>query len=177
VALVVDHYAEDWTELGWVQIRGTARLLEPGEEGHSDGVAALRAKYDQYADHDLKSKTTKHAMQSVALTHTLSFGLTITTGEPSDLHDGCLEARRIRNETNRLDKHGECRLHVTVTHEHAEVADKHDADTSIGVDVNEDCIAVAAMSTDGHLEDSVVFEYTEVKTQRHEFKPVASVGR
>jgi len=108
-------------------------------------------------------------MQSVALTHTLSFGLTITTGEPSDLHDGCLEARRIRNETNRLDKHGECRLHVTVTHEHAEVADKHDADTSIGVDVNEDCIAVAAMSTDGHLEDSVVFEYTEVKTQRHEF--------
>jgi hypothetical protein len=34
------------------------------------------------------------------------FLLTITTGEPSDLHDGCLEARRIRNETNRLDKQG-----------------------------------------------------------------------
>jgi len=226
-------------------------------------------------------------MQSVELTYTLSFGLTITTGEPSDLHNGCLEARRIRNETNRLDKegwdwdeitsvvvdnadhvkntsqlivdkalgeiktyhdhddwgrpypyidrtyplvmnhgegyrlfpdddsvrfritatrgthvngelrgsadhvdrvqtaldadewrvgtaevihnHGEWRLDVTVTHEHAEVAEKHDADTIVGVDVNEDCIALAAMTRTGELCDSVVLDYTDVKTQRHAF--------
>ncbi|MDJ1431612.1 hypothetical protein [Halostagnicola sp. A-GB9-2] len=45
-------------------------------------------------------------MQSSKLTHTLSFGLDIETGSGDDLQNGCLEARRIRNETNRLDRHG-----------------------------------------------------------------------
>ncbi|PSP44585.1 transposase [Halobacteriales archaeon QH_6_66_25] len=45
-------------------------------------------------------------MQSSELTHTLSFGLDIHTGSDDDLQNGCLEARRIRNETNRLDRHG-----------------------------------------------------------------------
>ena len=45
-------------------------------------------------------------MQSSELTHTLSFGLDIHTGSGDDLQTGCLEARRIRNETNRLDRHG-----------------------------------------------------------------------
>jgi IS605 OrfB family transposase len=229
-------------------------------------------------------------VQSSKLTHTLSFGLDIETGSGDDLQTGCLEARRIRNETNRLDhqgwewdtikstvvdnadhvnnttqlivdkalgeietyhdnkddgwgrpypyidgaypmvmnhgegyrlfpeddgtvrfritvtrgthvkgqlrgspdhferlrtaftdegwrvgtaevvhKHGEWRLHVTVTHENHHVACKHNADTIVGVDVNEDCIALAAMSLDGELKDSVVFEYPSVKEQRHEF--------
>ena len=56
VALVVDHYVEDWSELGWVQIRGTATHLDPGESGHADAVAALRGKYDQYADHALDQR-------------------------------------------------------------------------------------------------------------------------
>lgn len=56
VALVVDHYAEDWSRLGWVQVRGTAELLEPGDAGHDAAVAALRDKYDQYAGHDLEGR-------------------------------------------------------------------------------------------------------------------------
>jgi len=48
VSLVVDDYHEDWRRLAWVQLRGTARLLEPGERGHGEGIAALRAKYPQY---------------------------------------------------------------------------------------------------------------------------------
>ncbi len=227
-------------------------------------------------------------MQSSTLTQTLSFGLDIHTGSGDDLQTGCLEARRIRNETNRLDKqggdwndikpvvvdnanhvtntsqlivdkalgeietshdnedwgrpypyidgmypmvmnhgegyrlfpeedgtvryritatrgthvtgelrgspdhfdrlqtafndnewrvgtaevvhkHDEWRLHVTVTHETHRVASKHDADTIVGVDVNEDCIALAAMSRNGAVKDSVVFEYPSVKEQRHEF--------
>jgi len=229
-------------------------------------------------------------MQSSKLTHTLSFGLDIHTGSGDDLQTGCLEARRIRNEANRLDKegwdwndiratvadnadhvkntsqlivdkalgeveryldynddgwgrpypymdgmypmvmnhgegyrffiededtvrfrissepynhvkgelrgspdhfdrlrtvfsddewrvgtaevvhkHDEWRLHVTVTHEQHRVASKHDADTIVGVDVNEDCIALAAMARDGDVKDSVVFEYPSVKEQRHEF--------
>jgi putative transposase len=229
-------------------------------------------------------------MQSSKLTHSLSFGLDIDTGSGDDLLTGCLEARRIRNETNRLDrqgwdwddikstvvdnadhvnnttqlivdkalgeietyhdnkddgwnrpypyidelypmvmnhgegyrlfpkddgtvrfritamrgihvkgelrgspshfdrlqtaftddewrvgtaevvhKHGEWRLHITVTHETHRVASKHNADTIVGVDVNEDCVALAAMSRDGDVKDSVVFEYPSVKEQRHEF--------
>ena len=229
-------------------------------------------------------------MQSLALTQSLSFGLDITKGEPSDLQDSSLESRRIRNEVNRLDKqgwdwsdiettvknnanhvqnttqlivqkslkeletyhkhkdddwgrpypyidreypvvmnHGEgyrlfCddddtirfritatkgthvkgelqgskdqferlqtalqddewrvgtaelvhkhrswNLHVTVTHETHEVATKSDAETVIGVDINEDCIALVAMDLDGQIQDSVIVDYPSVKERRHEF--------
>lgn len=56
VALVVDHYLEDWSELGWVQVRGTATHLSPGESGHAEAVVALRGEYDQYADHALEER-------------------------------------------------------------------------------------------------------------------------
>lgn len=56
VSLVVDHYAEDWSRLGWVQIRGTATHLSPDDPDHAPAVAALRAKYDQYADHALEER-------------------------------------------------------------------------------------------------------------------------
>jgi PPOX class probable F420-dependent enzyme len=47
VALVVDHYADDWAELAWVQVRGTAALLEQGP-GYERGLALLRSRYPQY---------------------------------------------------------------------------------------------------------------------------------
>ena len=56
VALVVDEYTEDWSRLGWVQVRGTATHCVPGEDAHPPGVNALREKYDQYADHDLEQR-------------------------------------------------------------------------------------------------------------------------
>lgn len=56
VALVVDHYTDDWSRLGWVQVRGTASRRAPGEESHSSGVTALREKYDQYAAHALEDR-------------------------------------------------------------------------------------------------------------------------
>lgn len=56
VAVVVDRYADDWDELGWVQIRGRAELLAPEDEGHAAAVAALRNEYDQYADHALEER-------------------------------------------------------------------------------------------------------------------------
>lgn len=46
-ALVVDHYDEDWSRLGWVLLRGPADLLGEGEEA-GQALAALRAKYPQY---------------------------------------------------------------------------------------------------------------------------------
>lgn len=56
VALVVDRYSEDWSRLGWVQVRGTATHLAPDEPSHPSAVRALREKYDQYADHALEER-------------------------------------------------------------------------------------------------------------------------
>lgn len=56
VSLVVDHYDPDWSNLGWVQVRGTASHLEPGDPSHAGAVSALHAKYDQYASHALAER-------------------------------------------------------------------------------------------------------------------------
>lgn len=56
VAVVVDHYSETWSELGWVQIRGTAGVGDPGAADHLAAIQALREKYDQYADHALEDR-------------------------------------------------------------------------------------------------------------------------
>lgn len=68
VALLVDHYREDWSRLAWVQVRGRSRVVssEPDEDVdtstsiptsvHDDGVTVLESKYDQYVDHDLDER-------------------------------------------------------------------------------------------------------------------------
>ncbi len=47
-ALIVDHYEDDWQQLGWVLLRGVAELLREGEEV-LQAHRLLRAKYPQYA--------------------------------------------------------------------------------------------------------------------------------
>ena len=47
VQLLVDRYDDDWTRLRYVQLRGTASLIEGGAE-HDDALTRLRAKYAQY---------------------------------------------------------------------------------------------------------------------------------
>jgi PPOX class probable F420-dependent enzyme len=51
VALVIDDYSEDWTELSYVVVHGVAEIIEPGESPSTEqgtAVAALRLKYEQY---------------------------------------------------------------------------------------------------------------------------------
>ena len=55
-SLVVDQYSEDWGELGWVRVTGSAELVEPTVNGHETGIAALKQKYPQYADQTLSDK-------------------------------------------------------------------------------------------------------------------------
>jgi PPOX class probable F420-dependent enzyme len=45
VSVLVDHYADDWSLLWWVRADGIARVLRSSDAA----VAALRAKYPQYA--------------------------------------------------------------------------------------------------------------------------------
>jgi PPOX class probable F420-dependent enzyme len=48
VAILVDHYEEDWSRLWWVRIDGRALELEAGEEAEG-ALRRLRDKYAQYA--------------------------------------------------------------------------------------------------------------------------------
>jgi len=49
VALLVDHYDEEWSELWWVRVDGDAQLWESGAR-REEAVAALAAKYRQYRE-------------------------------------------------------------------------------------------------------------------------------
>ncbi len=49
VVLVVDRYAEDWSTLAFVMVRGKAEMIEPGGGEHAGAVRLLRGKYHQYA--------------------------------------------------------------------------------------------------------------------------------
>ena len=49
VALVADHYEEDWRRLGWVMLRGRAEILREGAE-HDGAQSLLRARYAQYRE-------------------------------------------------------------------------------------------------------------------------------
>jgi PPOX class probable F420-dependent enzyme len=47
VALLADHYADDWTQLWWTRADGEATVLtDPGDTAHP--VALLAARYPQY---------------------------------------------------------------------------------------------------------------------------------
>jgi PPOX class probable F420-dependent enzyme len=47
VAVVIDHYEEDWSQLAYVMIRGQARVVEDPEE-YLVAMRHLRDKYVQY---------------------------------------------------------------------------------------------------------------------------------
>jgi PPOX class probable F420-dependent enzyme len=47
IAVVVDRYAEDWSRLGWVMLRGPAAILAAGDAGHATAQALLLDRYPQ----------------------------------------------------------------------------------------------------------------------------------
>src|SRR3979490_2520515 len=46
VALLADHYEEDWSRLWWVRVDGRAHVLEEGDEMQR-AIDLLAAKYEQ----------------------------------------------------------------------------------------------------------------------------------
>jgi hypothetical protein len=82
------------------------------------------------------------------------FDLLTQAIEDDDWHVGTAEA---------LCRNGREELHVTVTNETAEVGAKTAAETVIGVDINEDCIALAALTEHG-IEDSIVIPRNQGRT-------------
>lgn len=55
VQVLVDHYDDDWTSLGYVQLRGTAAILEGGPE-YRTAIGLLEAKYPQYRELSLAGR-------------------------------------------------------------------------------------------------------------------------
>jgi PPOX class probable F420-dependent enzyme len=50
VALLVDHYEEDWSKLWFLLVRGKAKILSTASKSERENVLrALRRKYPQYA--------------------------------------------------------------------------------------------------------------------------------
>jgi PPOX class probable F420-dependent enzyme len=57
--VLVDRWSEDWERLGWVRLYARGEILEPQpheRDEHTTAVAALRAKYEQYASHHLEDR-------------------------------------------------------------------------------------------------------------------------
>jgi putative transposase len=71
-------------------------------------------------------------------------------------------------------------LHVSVSNTERQVRDSRNAKTVIGVDVNEDNVALAAICSDS-VRDSLVIDFPEVKFTRHRYftirKRIQSVGK
>jgi PPOX class probable F420-dependent enzyme len=50
VALLIDNYNEDWTQLWYILVRGTARLIpNSAHKERAEAIRRLRVKYPQYA--------------------------------------------------------------------------------------------------------------------------------
>ena len=58
VSIVVDRWSEDWAELAWLRLDGTASLLEPADPAaaaeHAEAISLLRQRYPQYATQRLE---------------------------------------------------------------------------------------------------------------------------
>jgi PPOX class probable F420-dependent enzyme len=50
VAVLADHYDEDWTTLWWVRADGAARVLDDADPEAHRAIALLRERYSAYAE-------------------------------------------------------------------------------------------------------------------------------
>lgn len=51
VAVLVDHYEEDWAGLWWVRADGHARIIDVSNTEAQDALAALATRYAPYREH------------------------------------------------------------------------------------------------------------------------------
>lgn len=66
VSLLVDRWDEDWARLAWLRVHGTAEVVDRDPD-RAAILAALRAKYPQYADHDLEGRPTIRIVPTAAV--------------------------------------------------------------------------------------------------------------
>jgi PPOX class probable F420-dependent enzyme len=76
VAVVVDRYDEDWARLGWVLLRGRAKILADGPE-HDDAQTLLRTRYRQLET----MRLAEHPVIAVDIERATSWGNLVIEGE------------------------------------------------------------------------------------------------
>jgi PPOX class probable F420-dependent enzyme len=69
VAILFDHYDEDWMRLGWVMLHGHAEVLATGLE-HDAAQTLLRARYPQLA----QMRTADQPVIAVQVVRSVSWG-------------------------------------------------------------------------------------------------------
>jgi PPOX class probable F420-dependent enzyme len=53
-ALLIDHYDEDWSQLGYLLVHAQAQLIAPEHPQHTPVLRLLRARYPQYQTMNLE---------------------------------------------------------------------------------------------------------------------------
>ncbi len=98
VALVADRYAEVWSLLAFVMVRGRAELLDPGSTEHVVAVRLLRGKYHQYE----RMKIEENPVISIRPERAASWGaLDTPDGAAEPLMDALSGRRSVRRYLNR----------------------------------------------------------------------------
>ena len=83
VTILVDRWDEDWRRLAWVRCDGRANLTDDAGE-RTDAIDALRAKYPQYAGHDLEHRP----LIRIAIERVRSWGDLSDPGRSTSPSDG-----------------------------------------------------------------------------------------
>jgi coenzyme F420-0:L-glutamate ligase / coenzyme F420-1:gamma-L-glutamate ligase len=94
VALIADRYAEDWSLLAFVMVRGRAELLDPDTGEHDAAVRLLRGKYHQYETMRLE----ENPIIAIRLQRAASWG---ALGEPDAYGPGILDTIQGRRSVRR----------------------------------------------------------------------------
>jgi coenzyme F420-0:L-glutamate ligase/coenzyme F420-1:gamma-L-glutamate ligase len=94
VALIADRYAEDWSLLAFVMVRGRAELLDPDTGEHDAAVRLLRGKYHQYETMRLE----ENPIIAIRSERAISWG---ALGEPDASGPGILDTIQGRRSVRR----------------------------------------------------------------------------
>src|SRR6056297_2637061 len=152
-----------------------------GQPSHTkDGAYPLRANYEEGYNLSLtddgdvafriSAKPYKH-VEGVLKGSDAHFDILKTALESDEWKIGTAEA---------LFYNDDAELHVNVTNTKQTIRDKQNSRTVVGVDVNEDNVALTALSEDG-VEGTVVIDFPEIKFERHRYftmrKRVQSLGK
>ena len=98
VVLIADRYAEDWSLLAYVMVRGQAELVEPRADEHAAAVRLLRGKYHQYE----RMRIEENPVIAIRPEKSASWG---ALDEPDAQHPHVLDSVRGRRSVRRyLDK-------------------------------------------------------------------------
>jgi IS605 OrfB family transposase len=145
-----------------------------------DGVYPLRANYEEGYSLTLRDDDTIEFRISAKPYKHVEGVL-----EGDDAHLDILRAALAGDEWNigtaeALFHDGTPELHINVTNTELTVREKQNSRTVIGVDINEDNVALSALSAD-EVEDTLVIDFPEIKFQRHHYftirKRVQNAGK